>query len=181
MKYNLMQTIDDYNSGEDMEFLFFWGHHPRKDGEVNHSCFSQWYDSKFTVDDAQFKTAEHWMMAEKANLFSDLGIIDEILNSKTPKDAKALGRKIKNFDNKLWNDNKYEIVKQGNLHKFVEYEDLKEFLIGTGDKVLVEASPYDKIWGIGLSKDDEDSSDPNLWRGENLLGFALMEVRDELR
>lgn len=88
---------------------------------------------------------------------------------------------MKNFDPKLWNENKYQIVTQGNLLKFSQNQKFKDFLLSTGDKVLVEASPYDRIWGIGMLETDNRAENPLLWNGENLLGFALMEVRDELR
>jgi len=92
-----------------------------------------------------------------------------------------LGRQVKNYDDKLWLANRYEIVKQGNYHKFSQNKDLKTFLINTKDRVLVEASPVDPIWGIGMATDHKDVSNPEKWKGLNLLGFALMEVRDELK
>ena len=94
---------------------------------------------------------------------------------------KALGKKVQNFDQNLWNKVKYSIVLNGNYFKFTQNCDMRKFLLSTGDKILVEASPLDTIWGIGLSEKNETSRNPNSWRGENLLGFALMEVRDELR
>ena len=128
-----------------------------------------------------YKTAEHYMMAGKAKLFNDLEILEQILKSDTPNQAKSLGRKVKNFDPQLWDEHKYEIVKQGNLLKFSQNEKFKEFLLSTNDKILVEASPYDTIWGIGMLETDSKAENPKQWKGENLLGFALMEVRDELR
>ena len=92
----------------------------------------------------------------------------------------ALGRKVKNFDEKKWNETKYSIVFAGNLLKFSQDENLKDFLLSTKNDIIVEASPYDKIWGMGMSADDEFVENPTRWKGENLLGFALMEVRDEL-
>jgi ribA/ribD-fused uncharacterized protein len=91
-----------------------------------------------------------------------------------------LGRKVANFDGKIWNEHKFEIVRTGNMHKFSQHEELRQFLCNTRYHILVEASPYDNIWGIGLKADDARAQNPNLWRGENLLGFALMEVRDAL-
>jgi ribA/ribD-fused uncharacterized protein len=120
-------------------------------------------------------------MAGKARLFNDHEILEQILKAETPNQAKSLGRKVRNFDPKIWNENKYEIVKQGNFLKFSQNEKFKEFLLSTDDTILVEASPYDKIWGIGMLETNAKAKDPTQWNGENLLGFALMEVRDELR
>ncbi len=120
------------------------------------------------------------MMAEKARLFKDYETLEEILSAKDQKEIKDLGRKIKNFNEEIWNREKYEIVKSGNLAKFSQDENLKEFLLSTGDKIIVEASPYDSIWGIGMGAKDENIEYPTAWKGENLLGFALMEVRDLL-
>jgi len=103
------------------------------------------------------------------------------LNAGSPNQAKSLGRKVKNFDPKIWDEHKYEIVKQGNLLKFSQNEKFKTFLLATNNKILVEGSPYDKIWGIGMLESDSRAENPLLWNGENLLGFALMEVREELK
>jgi ribA/ribD-fused uncharacterized protein len=159
------------------DFLFFWGHQPAKDGIITKSCFSQWWMASFENDGKLYLTAEHFMMARKAALFGDTEIEEQILVTKSPKDVKALGRKINNFNNDIWNEHKYEIVKEGNFFKFSQNEPLREFLIGTKSKVIVEASPVDSIWGIGMSENDPDAQSPELWKGENLLGFALMEVR----
>lgn len=121
------------------------------------------------------------MMTRKARLFNDHEILEQILKAETPNQAKSLGRKVRNFDPQIWDEHKYEIVKQGNLLKFSQNEKFKEFLLSTGDRILVEASPYDKIWGIGMLETDPKAHDPSQWNGENLLGFALMEVRDLLK
>lgn len=163
------------------KFLFFWGHQPNKDGSISKTCFSQWWLSSFKVEGITYKTAEHWMMAKKAALFNDNSILEKIIASNSPAEAKKLGREVKNYDDKLWLANRFEIVKQGNYHKFSQNTDLKKFLINTKDRVLVEASPVDPIWGIGMASDDKDVLNPGKWKGLNLLGFALMEVRDELK
>lgn len=181
MKYSLEITKKQFNTNENMKFLFFWGHTPSKDGSVSKTCFSQWWKAAFTKGDDTYKTAEHFMMAEKARLFQSLEIRDEIIACEHPAEAKKLGRKVKNFDSKTWDECKYDIVKEANLLKFSQHADLRIFLVNTNDRVLVEASPVDAIWGIGLAKGDPDVQNPNLWKGENLLGFALMEVRDELK
>ena len=167
--------------GESFEYLFFWGHQLSKTGKVTKSCFSQWYASDFTVDGIMYPTAEHFMMASKARLFGDEKTLTEILAASDPKTAKALGRKVKNFDDAVWKANARRLVTEGNLAKFSQNDDLKAFFLETGEAVLVEASPYDRIWGIGLKADDERAKNPDSWQGQNLLGFALMDVRNELR
>ena len=179
MKYDLENLIKDFNSKKKLKFIFFWGHSQNGD-EITKACFSQWYNCKFAVDGVTYHTAEQYMMAQKALLFNDNDIFNKIMNSKHPKEYKELGRKIKNFSDLKWNENKYQIVLKGNIAKFSQNEKLKTFLLNTGTKILVEASPYDKIWGIGLSADQENIENPLTWNGENLLGFALMEVRDSL-
>mgnify|MGYP003672447947 FL=1 len=121
------------------------------------------------------------MMYHKALLFKDDVSARLILESTHPKEAKALGRMVSNYDQDIWDANKFRIVVDGNLHKFTSSPDLRKFLIGTGNKVIVEASQYDTIWGIGLSNDHIDCRNPLKWKGDNLLGFALMEVRNILR
>lgn len=175
MKYKIVDIAPE------SKFLFFWGHQPNKDGSISKTCFSQWWLSSFEVEGITYKTAEHWMMAKKAELFNDNAVLERIIESNSPAEAKKLGREVKNYDDKLWLANRFEIVKQGNYHKFSQNPDLKEFLINTNDRVLVEASPVDPIWGIGMASDDKDVMNPEKWQGLNLLGFALMEVRDELK
>lgn len=180
MKYSIEKLITQINQGEKIKYLFFWGHRPSKDGSVIKSCLSQWWEQSFTVDRTEYKSAEHWMMAEKARLFKDQEMWETIVVSKTPGEAKKLGRQISNFDPKVWDDNKFQIVVEGNVHKFNLNEDLKTFLLNTKDRVLVEASPPDNIWGIGMDQNHKDINNPEKWKGQNLLGFALMEVRDQL-
>lgn len=179
MSYTLQNTIEKFQRKEKLDFLFFWGHTVKD--EITKSCFSQWFPFQFEENGIEYKTAEHYMMAGKAKLFNDHHIIEEILRADSPNQAKSLGRKVKNFDPQRWNEEKYEIVRKGNLLKFSQNEKFKEFLLSTNDKILVEASPYDTIWGIGMLETDPKAANPLLWNGENLLGFALMEVRDELR
>jgi ribA/ribD-fused uncharacterized protein len=179
MKNTLEYIIERFQGKEKLEFLFFWGHTVKD--EITKACFSQWFPFEFEQNGTIYKTAEHFMMAGKAKLFNDQEILEQILAAETPNQAKSLGRKVKNFDPKIWDEHKYEIVRQGNLLKFSQHEKFKEFLLSTEDKILVEASPYDTIWGIGMLETDPRAENPLQWNGENLLGFALMEVRDELR
>jgi ribA/ribD-fused uncharacterized protein len=120
------------------------------------------------------------MMAEKAALFGDEEILAQILATEDPKAMKALGRKVRSFDSTVWDKAKYSIVLNGNYAKFTQDDALREYLLSTADKILVEASPLDTVWGIGLGANNPKSVDPAQWRGRNLLGFALMEVRDEI-
>ena len=120
------------------------------------------------------------MMTGKARLFGDEEMLQAILHAKTPGEAKKMGRKVRNFDPTIWAQERTNIVTQGNYLKFSQHADLKTFLLNTKTRVIVEASPRDRIWGIGMSKNHESACDPLKWRGSNLLGFCLMEVRDKL-
>lgn len=158
------------------EMLLFYGHRVTK--AVTETCLSQWYPCQFEVEGVTYTSAEQYMMAEKAKLFGDEEIRAEILNTDDPRMCKALGRKVKNFDKAVWDKEKEHIVRKGNTKKFLQNSALRNFLLSTGDKVLVEASPTDRVWGIGMGKNNPDALDPQKWRGQNLLGFALMNVRD---
>lgn len=176
-----MPSLIDYLSkGHRAKYVFFWGHQKSKDGSVGKSCFSQWYHSPFNVGGHIYKTAEHFMMAEKARLFNDTESEKAILKSGNPGEAKSLGRNVLGFVNDTWDQQRFDIVVRANLEKFQQNEELKEFLLSTGKRVLVEASPVDKIWGIGMAEDNEHVENPFKWKGLNLLGFALMEVRSQL-
>lgn len=160
---------------------FFYGHKPAEDGSVTRSCFSQWWVAPFEVDGVSYRTAEHWMMAGKAKLFGDEEALAKIVGATRPSDAKRIGRLVKNFDSEVWDRQKFGLVVAGNWHKFSQHGALKDFLLATGESVLVEASPRDRVWGIGLAADHPAAKNPAGWKGENMLGFALMEVRDKLR
>ncbi|MES2485185.1 MAG: NADAR family protein, partial [Bacteroidota bacterium] len=144
-------------------------------------CFSQWFETPFTVNNRVYKTSEHWMMAHKALLFGDKDNFEKIITCDTPKEAKEFGRQVLGYDEQIWNENKFDIVKLGNIHKFNQHPDFAQYLLKTGDKILVEASPIDTVWGIGLSIDSNYIDNIYAWRGENLLGFVLMETRDFLK
>lgn len=178
-KYSLEQLKTEVGTRNTFKYLFFWGHHPKK--EIDKSCFSQWWTSSFQIDIHDYCCMEQYMMAEKARLFEDNEIRKQILNESDPKAIKALGRKVCNFDPVIWDKYKYSIVLNGNYAKFIQNEELLRFLLNTGDKILVEASPYDKVWGIGMQESDPRTLDPSAWKGDNLLGFALTEVREELK
>ncbi|WP_444947727.1 NADAR family protein [Micromonospora ureilytica] len=167
--------------GQRVKFLFFWGHQPERDGGVGSGCLSQWWPAPFTVDKLRFATAEHYMMWRKATLFGDRAMAEQILAAPHPHAAKVLGGRVAGFDQRTWTEHRFAIVVAGNLAKFDQHPALRAFLLATGQRVLVEASPLDRIWGIGLNRDDPAAGDPACWRGLNLLGFALMQVREVLR
>ncbi len=181
MKYSIEWLKGKFDKGETIKYIFFWGHTNKNGEEIGKFVFSQWYPSAFTVEGIEYKTTEHWMMAHKAKLFNDQEAFDRVIKTEKAAEVKAIGRQIKNFDEAKWNEAKYEIVKTGNVHKFSQNEKLKTYLLDTSDRVIVEASPTDAIWGIGLAQDAKRIENPHTWRGLNLLGFALMEARDFLR
>jgi len=174
----LAEAID---RGQRIKFLFFWGHKPEPDGSLGRGCLSQWWPAPFTVDGIVFATAEHYMMWRKAMLFGDEKIAAQIVEVPHPSQAKALGRQARGFDEATWAAHRSEIVVAGSVAKFGQDPRLREFLLATGDRVLVEASPRDRVWGIGLGAANERAEDPRQWRGLNLLGFALMRARAALR
>lgn len=180
MKYSLDILKKHIEAEQPVEYLFFWGHTQKQEGVVDKSCLSQWFPAPFTVGGATYSTAEHWMMVKKALLFGDNTAYEQILAADKPGAAKAIGRSVKNFDADIWQKESYTFVVEGSYHKFSQHAPLKEFLIRTGKKVIVEASPTDFIWGIGLSQDSKEAMNPFKWKGTNLLGFALMEARDRL-
>jgi ribA/ribD-fused uncharacterized protein len=158
----------------------FWGHKAKAANTVGKHVFSQWWPAPFKVDGSRYPTAEHFMMAEKARLFGDEEMLEQIRRAETPGDAKKLGRKVRGFDQTRWEAAAFDLVTRGNVAKFGQNAELKAYLLKTGEKVLVEASPLDRIWGIGLAAGDARASDPRHWQGRNLLGFALMAARAEL-
>ncbi|GHH22238.1 hypothetical protein Srubr_48670 [Streptomyces rubradiris] len=172
--------IREVRAGVRVKYLHFWGHRPRPDGRIGASCLSQWWPSPFVVDGVAYATAEHWMMAGKARLFGDAEAERRVLAAEHPAAAKKAGRLVRGFDEETWRRERFRIVTEGSVHKFAADDGLRQFLLNTGDRVLVEASPVDRVWGIGLTADDEAASDPQRWRGLNLLGFALMEARERL-
>lgn len=165
-------------SGERLKFRCFWGHSGAGAGPW---VLSQWWEAPFVVDAVEYRTAEHWMMSEKARFFGDADLPARIVAAGTPGMAKALGREVTGFDDGDWARVRFSIVRTGNVEKFRQNPGLADWLLTTGDAILVEASPRDTIWGIGMAASHPDVEHVDAWRGENLLGFALMEVRDRLR
>ena len=144
------------------------------------SPFSQWYRCAFTVEGIAFNCAEQFMMHGKATLFGDDEVARQILAADHPKQHKALGRKVAPFVDATWIAKRIEIVKAGSRAKFTQNAELCALLLATKGTELVEASPFDRIWGIGLAATSPFALDPTKWRGQNLLGKILTELRDEL-
>jgi len=150
--------------------VFFWG-----------SVLSNWHGCEFTYMGKQFKNTEQAFMWEKARYFEDYETANLILKTPNPSDNKKLGRKVKGFKPETWMIYSYIFMVAVNYCKYSQNEDLKKVLLSTGDKVIVEASPYDKIWGIGMHWEDDDCLDETKWKGMNLLGKALMHLRKEFK
>ena len=167
--------IESVKAGFEPRYIFFWGHTPV--GAIGVQCFSQWWEGNgFTDGEHTYYTAEHYMMAQKALLFDDKEMFEKIAANTNPRDVKALGRKIKNFNSEVWDEEKLQIVERGNFFKFSQHPALRDFLIA----IIVEASPFDPIWGIGMDANHPDRFYPEKWKGQNLLGIALMSVRELL-
>jgi ribA/ribD-fused uncharacterized protein len=157
-----MKTTDKY--------VFFWN-----------GIYSQWHKAPMTIDKIEYNSCEQYMMHQKALLFEDNEIAKLIMKESNPREQKKYGRMIKNFDKSTWDKNCLAIVYEGNLAKFSQNEDLKEEMLSTGNRIFVEASPLDNIWGIGLAEDTEGIDNPSFWLGLNLLGQALTLVKQEIR
>ena len=159
------------------KFVFFWGHSGRPGADVGKECLSQWYPASFVFRGEVYPTAEHYMMASKAELFGDTDTASQIRACRHPAEAKELGRHARGFDDDLWKQHRFDIVATGSYAKFSQNPTIRAFLLATGESVLVEASPTDPIWGVGLGEEDPRARSPQQWRGLNLLGFALMHAR----
>jgi ribA/ribD-fused uncharacterized protein len=151
------------------KFVFFWN-----------GIYSQWHLAPMTIGKIEYNSCEQYMMHQKALLFGDDEIADLIMQEENPKEQKKYGRMIRGFDKATWDKNCLAIVYEGNLAKFSQNEDLKAALLLTGDRIMVEASPLDNIWGIGLDENAEGIEDPSYWLGLNLLGQAITLVKGQL-
>lgn len=152
------------------DFIFFWG-----------GTYSQWCPSVFKIDGVEYNCAEQYMMAKKALLFGDYDSLALIMNTKEPKEQKALGKKVKGFNKEKWETYCRDYVYDANYAKFTQNSEMQKELLATGDKEIVEASPEDKIWGIGLHETNPLAWDKSTWEGTNWLGEAIMKVRKKLR
>lgn len=142
--------------------------------------YSQWYPSPFEIKGVKFPTAEHYMMFAKACLFGDKITAEQILQCTSPKEAKALGRKVSPFDAEIWDKKAMSYVRQASLAKFRQNPELLKTILQHAGKEFVEASPYDKIWGVGLGQNDPRILNPKNWLGKNQLGFVLSYIAKEL-
>lgn len=134
----------------------------------------------FVVEDVTYVCCEQFMMASKAALFTDAKTFFKIMTTTNPAEHQKLGRQIRHFDQAVWDAEKYNIVLEANRARFTQSKECRDLLISTAPKILVEASPVDCIWGVGLKQTDPKILDPANWRGQNLLGKALTQVRDEI-
>ncbi len=151
----------------------FWG-----SDDTPYETFSNFHPCSLQWNGITFPTSEHLFMAHKAMYFGDVDILQDIITADSPGKAKRLGRKVAGFDQQIWSNISYDIMKIVCYQKIQQNPDIQEVLINTGDAIIVEASPYDRIWGIGLAPTDPDVYLPEKWNGDNRLGFVLMEIRD---
>ena len=180
MKYSIETIIGLGRVLRREDFVFFWGHVARAEKQEK-ACLSQWYPCGFEVDGFYYNCAEQFMMAEKARLFHDDDALQKIMQAYDPLVQKKIGRRVQGYDDARWKGHCFDTVVRGNAAKFSQNEKLRDYLLSTGDKILVEASPKDSVWGIGLDEESPDAINPRKWPGKNLLGFALMEVRDKVK
>lgn len=154
-----------------MKFTFFW----------QDKYLTQWSTSPFAdLSGLMYNCAEQYMMAQKALLFSDGETFKKIMSTTSPREQKDLGRQVQNFNQTIWDAYSTMIVYDGNLLKFSQNKKHRDVLLNTEGIFLVEASPYDRIWGIGLRKEDPRANDMSTWQGQNRLGFVLTKVRETI-
>lgn len=151
------------------KFTFFWN-----------GPFSQWEEAEFEVDGIKYNCAEQFMMASKARMFKDYDTLCSIMESESPREQKKLGRQVRGFNADRWNAVAREFVYEGNHAKFTQNPDLLEKLLATEGTTLVEASPYDCVWGIGLRETDKGANNRDKWLGTNWLGEVLTGLREDL-
>ena len=189
MKYNYDWLINELNQNKKFQYVGFWGN---KNDSLAERSFSNFFKSPMNIEiydgrRIKFECNEQYFMYRKALTFKDFVTLEKILvNGLKPNDYKELGRAVQNFDKKLWDSIRYDIMLEGLREKFTQNDTLKKYLLQTGDKIIVETTGFDTIWGNGHFKYlkngqlNKDCFNPYKWTGTNLLGFALMELRDEL-
>ncbi|MEE0023813.1 NADAR family protein [Ruminococcus sp.] len=148
--------------------------------EEENGYLSNWYPSPFEKGGISFANMEQYMMYRKALQFRDIEIAQKILQNNSPGVIKALGRSVRNYVDSQWSAVRQQIVYEGLLEKFRQNQSLLQDLLETAPHILAECAVNDRIWGIGLSMTDSSRFSPEKWRGQNLLGYTLMQVRDEL-
>jgi ribA/ribD-fused uncharacterized protein len=168
-------------AGERPGLRLFYGHKADAGGPLGDAAFSQFWPCNFVIDGVAYRWAEQWMMSSKARLFGDSEALASILAAGAPLECKRLGRTVRGFDERRWAEARFDLVTRGNVAKFGQDAALREHLLATGEDLLVEAAPRDRVWGIGLGASNPAARDPSAWRGLNLLGFALVRTRAVLR
>lgn len=158
----------------DQDFVFFW-----KPDQPN-GYLGNWFNAPFHANGIHFYTSEHYMMYHKALLMGDQEIANAIIQNPDPSTAKKLGSRVKPWNEEIWIRERCRIMYEACYAKFSAHLGLRNLLIATGDAVIAEASPLDKIWGIGIGVTNKDSANPQQWKGLNLLGKVLMKVREDL-
>jgi ribA/ribD-fused uncharacterized protein len=180
MKYDVAWLKRLCDGGIQPSFLFFSTRYDATTQANAHMVLSQWYPSPFQVMGQEYAHAAHWMMIQKAKFFGDRRALSDLLSGTDNLEIANRGRNIEGFEAEMWDKVKYDIVLQGNLHKFSQHKSLRAYISDTHPLVLTEANPNDPVWGIGMRENAPGANDPHCWNGLNLLGFALMEVRDIL-
>ncbi len=167
---NRESLLHDVANGLTFDYHTFWG-----------GPFSQWEISPFEHQGDTYVTAEHFMMVQKARTFGDKEAERRMFSTDDPRAVKAVGRDVRVYSDPVWAARRYDAVLLGSFLKFTQSKEHYDVLMATGTQILVEASPDDRIWGVGWAPPDPRAKDPKKWDGENLLGFALTQVRDSLR
>lgn len=167
---NRKSLLSDIERGQKFDYHTFWG-----------GPFSQWDVSRFEHQGDKYVTAEHFMMVQKARMFGDKKAENRMFSTDSPRTVKAIGREVRGYVDAVWTARRYDAVLLGSFFKFTHSRTHYDALMSTGEQILVEASPEDRIWGVGRTPPDPRAKDPRKWDGDNLLGFVLTEVRDSLR
>ncbi|KJE19628.1 ribA/ribD-like protein [Frankia torreyi] len=163
-----------------LRFRYFWGQRQAVADGTGAGCLSLRWPARFAVDGVDYPSAQHYVLARKAGLFGDQAAAEAVLALPAPISLAAIGRRIRGFDEAVWDRHRYAVALAANSAKFAQNAILRTYLAGTAGLVLADISPRDRVWGIGCDRDDDRAGRPSAWPGRNLLGFALMEVRDAL-
>jgi len=178
--YTPLRLRDQLQAGTKLRFLSFLRPNAPL-GKIDRACLSPWYGCSFEIDGIKYNSLEQYLKSEKARLFEDEDIRQRIMSTSDPETIKNLGREVRNFDEEKWTEVKFDLAVKGNLAKFGQNLSLKEYLLSTEERILVETHPYDNIWGVGLPEGHQAIRQPEIWPGSNLMGFALMVVRDSIK
>lgn len=180
MNYSNAWLIQQIITGETPSYTCFLSDRCMQNADWDTNCFNENYYAPFKVEGIVYNTVQHWLMAQKAALFYDAVSMEKIIACKTAAHAKLLGSQIKQVDEDVWLANAYALVVKGNVHKFAQHGTLKQKLINTSHSIIVAITPNDCLWGNGMNYQPNQPFNPIKWKGANLLGYALMDVRDIL-